>query len=131
MARARISDLGAATEAVFQKEYQALRPLLQKEAQLQAQLARLDAQLAQVKADSIQTEGYRVTGGDMLWHGWESATRRQLNMEMAQVRAQKLTTMESLRKAFGRKQAVEKLSQQARKQRRREQQRMWARRIIE
>ncbi|MDA7964361.1 hypothetical protein [Ruegeria sp.] len=129
MARARISDLAEATEADFQKEYQELRPLLQKEAQLQAQLVRLDAQLAQVKADSIQTEGYHVTGGDMLWHGWESATRRQLNMELAQVRAQKLAAMEGLRKAFGRKQAVENLSRQAREQKRQKQQKAWMRQI--
>ena len=131
MARSRISDLGAVTEAAFQKEYQKLRPLLQREARVQNQMARLDAQVSQVRSDSTQTEGYHVTGSDMLWHGWESAARRQLNMELAQLRSQKLAAMDSLRKAFGRKQAVETLSRQEQDQARRKQQKLWAQHFIE
>ena len=52
--------------------------------------------------------GYRITGTDVLWQGWESSTRRQLNTELARLRAQKLTALDALRAAFGRKQAVAK-----------------------
>ena len=110
MARLQIADLSAVTEAVYQKEFQALHPLLRKEAQLRGQLSRLDAQVSQVRSESHQAEGFHVTGGDVLWHGWESATRRQLNLELAQLRSQKLEAMDRLRKAFGQKQAVETLS---------------------
>lgn len=113
MKRAQLSDLSAVTEAVFQKERQQLQPLLQAEARVAQQLARLDAQAAQVRADATDSSGYRVTGTDMLWHRWESATRRQLNMELARLRAQKLAALDSLRSAFGRKQAVAELSSQA------------------
>ncbi|WP_170327814.1 hypothetical protein [Ruegeria arenilitoris] len=104
------SDLEIVTEAAFQKEYNALRPLIEAEARVKQQLARLDAQVQQTRKDSASAEGYRVTGTDVLWNGWESATRRQLNMELARLRAQKLTAMEALRTAFGRKQAVLNLS---------------------
>ncbi|WP_170334644.1 hypothetical protein [Ruegeria arenilitoris] len=103
-------DLEKVTEVAFQKEYNALRPLIEAEAQVQQQLARLDAQVQQTRRDSASAEGYRVTGTDVLWNGWESATRRQLNMELARLRAQKLTAMEALRTAFGRQQAVTNLS---------------------
>lgn len=112
MSRARMSDLSKVTEAAFQKEYQKLNPVLQEEARVMQQLARLNRQLDQVRADSALSDGYRVTGTDVLWHRWESATRRQLNTELARVRSQKLEAMEHLRRAFGRKQAVEALAKQ-------------------
>ncbi len=83
------------------------------------QLARLDTQLTQIRTDSSQSDGYRVTGADVLWHRWESATRRQLNTELARLRSQKLEALDSLRIAFGRKQAVETLVKQARAEARR------------
>lgn len=104
------SDLEKVTEATFQKERKLLRPLLEAEASVQQQLARLDAQVQQSRKDSASSEGYRVTGTDILWSSWESASRRQLNLELARIRAQKLTAMEALRTAFGRQQAVAKLS---------------------
>ncbi|WP_174822674.1 hypothetical protein [Ruegeria lacuscaerulensis] len=111
MRQAEIPDLEKVAEAAFQKEYSALRPLLEAEARVQHQLARLDAQARQCRQQSASAEGYRVTGTDVLWNGWESATRRQLNMELARLRAQKLSALESLRLTFGRKQAVASLSE--------------------
>jgi len=110
MKKSGLSDLEKVTEAAFQKEYTTLRPLLEAEARVQQQLVRLDAQVRQTRQDSTATEGYRVTGTDVLWNGWESATRRQLNMELARLRAQKLAAMDAVRTAFGRKQAVTNLS---------------------
>ncbi|MCA0930517.1 hypothetical protein [Ruegeria profundi] len=104
------SDLEKVTEATFQKERKLLRPLLEAEARVQQQLARLEAQVRQSRKDSAASKGYRVTGTDVLWSSWESASRRQLNLELARIRAQKLTAMEALRTAFGRQQAVAKLS---------------------
>ncbi|WP_420585365.1 hypothetical protein [Ruegeria sp.] len=105
-----LSDLQNVTEAAFQKEYNTLRPVLEAEARVQQQLARLDVQVRQSREDCAAAEGYRVTGTDVLWNGWESATRRQLNMELARLRAQKLAALQALRTAFGRKQAVANLS---------------------
>ncbi|KIC46295.1 hypothetical protein RA28_00285 [Ruegeria sp. ANG-S4] len=119
MKPAQISDLSAVSEAIFQKENQRLRPLLQAEARILQQLARLDNQLAEARTDSSESEGYRVTGTDVLWHRWESTTRRQLNLELARLRAQKMDAMKDLRTAFGRKQAVGELKAQLLNQARR------------
>ncbi|SDX69430.1 hypothetical protein SAMN05444358_10969 [Ruegeria halocynthiae] len=115
----RMTDLSKVAEAVFQRDHQKLRPLLQREAQLLNQLARLDSQLAAVKATSAQADGYHVTGTDLLWHSWESATRRDLNTELARLRSQKLAAMENLRGAFGRKQAVTNLAHRVQDHKRR------------
>ncbi len=119
MTRDRIGNLSTFAEAVFQREHQKLRPLLRREAQLLQQLARLDSQLAEVKSTSSQSDGYQVTGADLLWHGWESVARRNLNTELARLRSQKLTAMEELRGAFGRKQAVADLSRRLQDHKRR------------
>ncbi|NVO56822.1 hypothetical protein HW561_13595 [Rhodobacteraceae bacterium B1Z28] len=105
-----MSDLQTVTEAVFQRRFQTLRPVLEAEARIQQQLVKLDAQAHKARQDSSDADGYKITGTDVLWNGWESATRRQLNMELARLRAQKLAALAALRTAFGRKQAVENLS---------------------
>ncbi len=110
MKHAHLSDLKTVSEAIFQKEYQNLQPLLMAEARIVQQLAQLDAQVTQVSTDAASSSGYRVSGTDMLWHRWEAATRSQLNMELARLRAQKLAAMDNLRLAFGRTQAVASLS---------------------
>jgi len=109
----KLQDLAAVTDAAFQKQYQALRPLLEAEARIQQQLIRLDAQVQQARADSRDTDGYQVTGTDILWNGWESSARRQLNTELARVRAQKLAALDGLKTAFGRNQAVASLARAA------------------
>lgn len=111
MKRKQMKDLRVVTEIAYQREQQKLGPVLQQEARILQQLTRLDRQLAEVKTQGAQTDGYKVTGTDLLWHGWESATRRQLNIELARLRSQKLSAMDDLRRAFGRKQAVADLSQ--------------------
>ena len=57
----------------------------------------------------------RALGADLLWQGWHSRTRRQLNIELAQVTARKLMAMDKVRKAFGRKHAVQTMADQERK----------------
>lgn len=119
MKRNELPALKTVTDAKFQNEYQKLRPVLEAEARVQGQLTRLDAQVAQTRRDNAQTEGYQVTGTDVLWNGWEASTRRHLNMELARYRAQKLAALAALREAFGRKQAVEALTDAVDKHKRR------------
>ncbi len=118
--RRRMTDLLTVTEAGYQREHQKLHPLLQQEARILGRLSQLDKQLAEVNMQCTQTEGYRVTGTDLLWHSWESAARRELNTELARLRSQKLSAMDDLRRAFGRKQAVTELAQRLQQGKRRE-----------
>lgn len=109
MTHTKLRDLVAVTAATFEIEFQKLRPILEAEARIQNQISALNAQVAQIKSEVAETPGYRTTGADVLWHGWESTTRRQLNIELAGARSQKLAMMDELRTAFGRKHAVETL----------------------
>ena len=115
----RLTTLSTVAEAVFQREHQKLQPVLQREAQILRQLSRLEAQSMDMKSASARTDGYQITGADLVWHSWEEATRRKLNIELARLRSQKLAAMESLRGAFGRKQAVSELARRLHADRRR------------
>ncbi len=119
MKRNELPALKTVTDAMFQKEYQKLRPVLEAEARVQHQLTRLDAQVTQTRQYGARTDGYQVTGTDVLWNGWEASTRSQLNLELARHRAQKLAALDTLRQAFGRKQAVEALTDALKIQKRR------------
>jgi len=119
----KLNGLKAVTRAAFDKQYQALRPILDQEAQVLDQLSRLDAQLKQLQSNTSAIESYRIAGADVLWHAWEAATRRKLNTQLARLRSQKLAMMDELRLAFGRKQAVEALIRKQLAERRRSQQR--------
>ncbi|CAD0186566.1 hypothetical protein RUESEDTHA_03475 [Ruegeria sp. THAF57] len=119
MKRNDLSGLIQITEAVFQREYQTLRPVLDAEARVQKQLARLDDQVQQTRKTATRSDGYQATGADVVWNSWEATTRRDLNIELARIRSQKLSAMEALREAFGRKRAIADLSDSLALERRR------------
>jgi hypothetical protein len=48
----------------------------------------------------------KALGADLLWEGWHTRAKRELNTELAQVTAKKLMAMDKLRKSFGRKTAI-------------------------
>lgn len=109
MTHKKLLDLASVTSAVFETEFLKLRPILEEEARIHNQISDLNAQMSQVRSDAIDADGYRIAGADILWHSWESSTRRQLNVKLARVKSRKLAMMDDLRAAFGRKQAVESL----------------------
>lgn len=103
----KINQMAAATQALYLKEYRKIGTILVEEAELRAKLARLDARIAQNKGAAIDNHMMRAVGADLLWQGWTTRTRRQLNIELAQVLARKSAVMDRVRVAFGRQQAVE------------------------
>lgn len=107
MRQDKINQMAAATQALYLKEFRNIGSILVEEAELRAKLARLDARIAQNKGAESDTHMIRVVGADLLWQGWTTRTRRQLNIELAQILARKSAVMDRVRIAFGRQQAVE------------------------
>lgn len=109
-----LRDLVAITNARFQAEQVKLRDILQQEQRLRAKVAELDEQHRAAKAPYLSDGlGQRVYGGDVLWQGWVARTRRQLQIELAQVLAEKGQKISALSKAHGRKLASEALEEAA------------------
>lgn len=97
------------TEALYMREFQKVRGILEEETTLRQKLAQLDTQIADNQTAIRNDHTMKTVGVDMLWQGWVTRTRRNLNTELAQVMARKLVAMDGVRQAFGRRQAVEKL----------------------
>jgi len=115
MNQKKLDQMAAVTQAQYLREHAKIKPILDAEAELRGKLAKLDAQMKETRQQGEQDHAMRALGADLLWQGWHSRTRRQLNIELAQVTARKLMAMDKVRKAFGRKHAVETMADQERK----------------
>jgi len=107
-------DLVAITRARFMAEQGKLRSIVERENALRADAQAIDDQHKAAQSHfesgpSAQT----VYGGDVLWQAWVGRSRRQLQMELAQVLVQKGQMMSALQRAHGRKLASESLQSQA------------------
>ena len=115
MKQKMLDQMAAVTEAQYLIEHIKIKPILAQEAALRGKLAKLDAQIKESREQAANDDAMRMLGADILWRGWHSRSRRQLNIELAQITAQKLTVMDQVRKAFGKKYAVQTMADDERK----------------
>ena len=115
MKQKMLDQMASVTEAQYLREHAKIKPILDEEAVLRGKLTKLDTQLKETRQQGEQDHAMRALGADLLWQGWHSRTRRQLNIELAQVTARKLKAMDQVRKAFGHKHAVQTMADQERK----------------
>jgi hypothetical protein len=102
----KLAQLAQVTEALYLREYEKIRPILAREAELRRDLTRLNGLAEEARRQEADAFAMRTVGADLLWQGWVTRTRRQLNIELATVMARKIEAMRRVRKAFGRRQAV-------------------------
>ncbi|MFW8593761.1 hypothetical protein [Cribrihabitans neustonicus] len=110
MKQKMLDQMAAVTAAQYLQEHAKVKPVLAQEAKLRGQVAKLNAQVQEARAQADGDHAMKALGADLLWEGWHTRTRRQLNVELAQATAQKLRAMDKLRKSFGRKHAVESMA---------------------
>jgi predicted nucleic acid-binding Zn-ribbon protein len=121
MKQKMLDQMAAVTAAQYMQEHAKVQPILARAAQLRGQLAQLNAQVQSVREQGDGDHAMKALGADLLWQGWHTRTRRQLNQDLAKATAQKLRVMDQLRQAFGRKHAVETMAASERKRRKAEQ----------
>ncbi|WP_323781120.1 hypothetical protein [Leisingera sp.] len=131
MKQKMLEQMAAVTAAQYMQEHAKIQPALAREAQLRGQLAKLNSQVQAARAQADSDHTMKALGADLLWQGWHSRTRRQLNLELAQATAQKLRMMDQLRKAFGRKHAVETMAGSERKRRKADQAKAFMERLLD
>ncbi len=112
MKREKLDDLRKATQVRYLEEHAKIAKILTKESSITNALRRLDEQKQMGAKIASGDEAMKAIGADLLWNTWQHSTRQRLNMELAQVRAQKLELMSRVRLAFGRDQAIQKLVEQ-------------------
>ena len=104
-----LDTLHRAARLQYDHKQQSFRTLVEKEHQLRAELARLDDLLANSLLPIEEHEGMRAVGADILWQGWIERAKSEINMKLARILATKERQMTEVRRAFGRKSALEQL----------------------
>ncbi|MDE4172947.1 hypothetical protein PXK01_02215 [Phaeobacter sp. PT47_59] len=110
MKQKMLDQMAAVTAAQYLREHARIKPVLDEEARLRGQLNKLKAQVQETRAQAEDSHAMKALGADLLWEGWHTRTRRQLNTELAQATAKKLVAMDKLRKSFGRKTAIQDMA---------------------
>lgn len=122
MKESQLTELFQVASVLYQREYDKVRAIIEDEARVRGALARIDQQETAARQSINPNDGIQIVGADVLWQSWVSRSRRDLNLELAQIRARKLNVMDQVRKAFGRKEAISELLGKSRLARQRQQQ---------
>lgn len=106
-------DLAALTEAQYRAKQAELEPILTEERRLRRALADLDRDVTGNAAlPTTDVVDLKRVGGDMAWRRWAAQSRRNLQIQLARVLAQKANKMAGLKTAFGRAEAVSAMKRQ-------------------
>jgi len=108
--QSQLQDLARLTAAQKSAQEARMQKLVAEETGIRTQISALDDRHQKARdLPSEQMAGLRQIGADMLWQGWVSRNRRQLQLRLAQVLARKGAAMRDLRLAHGRNSAAESL----------------------
>lgn len=105
-----LKDLAQLTDALYQAELSKMHDINSREASLRQQLADLeDLRHSNAAIPPNDMHKVRQIGADVLWEGWVSRARADLNTQLAQVLAQKAHMTVALRHAFGKQNAAREM----------------------
>lgn len=109
----RYADLARLTGMVYRQRQAELQALRAEERRLATAMDALqDNRRATAQADHADPVRQSL-GADILWQGWLDARLRELNIEMARLRARREPVETRLRLAFGRDQVAHVLQEKA------------------
>lgn len=114
----KIGQMAQVMRVQYENEFRAIAAILAEESEVRTKLNRLDVQIAANQDACANSHALKVVGAQLMWQGWTTRTRRQLNTELAQIMAKKLIAMDRVRVAFGRQRAVEMMMATRRKDQR-------------
>ena len=110
MTHAPLRDLVRLTAAIRASQEARMQQLVADERRIRAGIAALEAACDDARAlSAADLAGPRRVGADMLWQGWVSRSRQQMQMRLARVLASKGRVLDGLRRAHGRAAASERL----------------------
>lgn len=115
-----LEQLKTLTSLKHQHSQQALSKILVRETALRNELVRLRALALETQSQPPEQQQLRAIGGDVIWLKWLGQAQQKLNIELAQILAQKESLMAQHRRENGRKLVAERLAEDADDCRRRE-----------
>jgi len=107
-------DLAELTDAVYRSRLSGMQKMLQHEARLRQNLQRLEQMGSGDETPEQHAMAMRAIGADLLWQGWMARRKTELNIQLANLLAQKSAISRDLALAFGRAQVAEALVERER-----------------
>ena len=106
--QSKLSKLEEIMRAKYLTSQQDLRRYVSQENQLRDKLRKLDKQARD--ADSDVESSMKTIGADIIWKSWVGRTKTELNLQLAQILAQKEGYLNRVRKDYGKLLMAEELS---------------------
>ena len=117
MKTAQLIEIETLLSLKFRNRQQVYARIVAEESRLRLQLAKLDGQVREAEAES--TQNLRAIGADVIWKRWVERAKTSLNLELAQVLAQKERLKASVRKEYGKVLVSQRLLEERREEDRR------------
>lgn len=108
-----LRTLQTLTELKYQKSLSGLSDILAREAKLRGELAQLRRHTVEAQSLPVAAHSMRNIGADVIWLQWVAKATRSLNIELAQVLAQKEALLANQRRALGRRTVAANLASDA------------------
>lgn len=93
----------------YRNSQQKLAAILERENSLRAELEKLRGYVEETRSLPTEHAQMRAVGADIIWMRWVTTTQSRLNIELAQVLAQKEGHIAQHKRAFGKTQAAQSL----------------------
>lgn len=107
--RAQLKELLQVSDVQYNHQRQALEKITQEESKLRQELMRLSAMNETPEAEDDPRASMRTVGADLLWQGWLSRAKTEVNMHLARVLAAKAHEQTKVRRAFGKVSALREI----------------------
>lgn len=109
-----LEDVSKVMDAMYQSRVSGLQSLIAQEAKLRDALRCLEDMRQISTGSALDDHAMRALGADLLWQGWLTRQRSEINTQLANLLVQKAALMDALRLAFGRSQVAATLVTNAR-----------------
>ena len=108
-----LGTLQTLTELKYQRSLSGLSDILARETKLRGELAQLRRHTVEAQSLPVAAHSMRNIGADVIWLQWVAKATRSLNIELAQVLAQKESLLANQRRALGRRTVAANLASDA------------------
>lgn len=113
MSDSPVKDLMKIAEAIYLREYEGVRKILEQESRILTRIQELEQQSRSVLEQDPGQSRYKNIGAEVQWKAWENRERRNLSIQLAQIRVRKEQQLAGYRIATARKSALEEAQARA------------------
>lgn len=106
-----LNQLHKLCDLKYRNSQQKLAAILERENALRAELTKLRGHVAQTRCMPPEQAQMRAVGADIIWMRWITKAQSRLNIELAQVLAQKEGLVAKHKRSFGQAQAAQSLAE--------------------